>query len=154
MGPSPSKRDDWLDEPICDSHAVQQLFSTSIAEVRRLPGWTWGVQVTGIGDAPPPVWPPELWLFVETAAMRHGLGLTQYAAGRFGLQSGRSGGCTHFANLGLSEDIRMWLGQWTSVRTQRGYMRTRIDQRFELVAKAEPTVGSCGGAAATGGGQR
>ena len=100
------------------------------------------------------MWASDAYRTRYREAMRHGLGLTQYAAGRFGLQSGRSGGCTHFANLGLSEDIRMWLGQWTSVRTQRGYMRTRIDQRFELVAKAEPTVGSCGGAAATGGGQR
>ena len=90
MGPSPSKRDDWLDEPICDSHAVQQLFSTSIAEVRRLPGWTWGVQVTGIGDAPPPVWPPELWLFVETAAMRHGL-VVFNTAGASDERSGRGG---------------------------------------------------------------
>ena len=91
MGPSPSKRDDWLDEPICDSHAVQQLFSTSIAEVRRLPGWTWGVQVTGIGDAPPPVWPPELWLFVETAAMRHGLVVFNTAGAPRGLAAAPRG---------------------------------------------------------------
>ena len=45
------------------------------------------------------------------AIMRHVVGLPKDLEDTYGCQSGRSGGCTHYAHLGVPEDQRMAIGQ-------------------------------------------
>jgi hypothetical protein len=70
------------------------------------------------------------------AALEQCCGMTKTAARLFGMHSMRSGGDTHLFNMGFSSQARRDIGGWATDLVERGYLRMRCKQMFDLARQA------------------
>jgi hypothetical protein len=70
------------------------------------------------------------------AALQDCCSMNKKEADMFGMHSMRSGGDTHLFNQGFSQEARMAVGGWATALVERGYLRLRTSEMYDLTREA------------------